>query len=81
MSGHSKWANIKHRKGRQDAQKAKIFIKLSKEIVVAAKNGGGDPELNPRLKAVIQKARASSIPMDNINRTIQKAKDEVVFYW
>jgi YebC/PmpR family DNA-binding regulatory protein len=77
MSGHSKWANIKHRKGRQDAQKAKIFTRLSKEIVVAAKQGGGDPELNPRLKAVIQKARAFNIPMDNINRTIQKATGEL----
>lgn len=77
MAGHSKWANIKHRKGRQDAQKAKVFTKISKEIIVAAKQGGGDPENNPRLKAVIQKARAANIPMDNINRTIQKATGEL----
>ncbi len=77
MAGHSKWANIKHRKSRQDAQKAKLFTKISKEIIVAAKQGGGDPEANPRLKTVIQKARAANIPMDNINRTIQKATGEL----
>lgn len=77
MSGHSKWANIKHRKGKQDAQKAKIFTKLGKEIIVAAKQGGGDPEANPRLKNVIQKARAANMPMDNITRVIQKATGEL----
>lgn len=78
MAGHSKWANIKHRKSRQDAQKAKIFTKLGKELIVAAKQGGGDPEANSRLKAVIQKARAANMPMDNINRVIQKATGELV---
>ncbi len=77
MSGHSKWANIKHRKNRQDAERAKVFTKISKEIIVAAKQGGGDPETNPRLKAVVLKARAANIPMDNINRTIQKATGEL----
>lgn len=77
MSGHSKWANIKHRKGKQDAQRAKIFTKLGKEIIIAAKQGGGEPESNSRLKVVIQKARAANMPMDNINRVIQKATGEL----
>ncbi len=77
MAGHSKWANIKHRKARQDAQKGKIFTKIGRELIVAAKQGGGDPEANPRLKAVIQKARAANMPMDNINKTIQKATGEL----
>ncbi|PKM42218.1 MAG: YebC/PmpR family DNA-binding transcriptional regulator [Firmicutes bacterium HGW-Firmicutes-8] len=77
MSGHSKWANIKHRKGKQDSQRAKIFTKIGKEIIIAAKQGGGDPEVNARLKVVIQKARGVNMPMDNINRTIQKATGEL----
>lgn len=77
MSGHSKWANIKHRKGKQDAQRARIFTRLGKEIIVAAKQGGGDPENNLRLKNVIQKARAANMPMDNITRVIQKATGEL----
>lgn len=77
MSGHSKWANIKHRKGKQDAQRAKIFTKLGKEIILAAKQGGGDPDNNLRLKNVIQKARAANMPMDNITRVIQKATGEL----
>ncbi len=77
MSGHSKWANIKHRKGKQDAQRAKIFTKLGKEIIVAAKAGGGNPDTNARLKVVIQKARAANMPMDNITRVIQKATGEL----
>lgn len=77
MSGHSKWANIKHRKGKQDAQRAKIFTKLGKELIMAAKQGGGNPDTNPRLKVLIQKARASNMPMDNISRVIQKATGEL----
>lgn len=77
MSGHSKWANIKHRKGKQDAQRAKIFTKYGKEIIVAAKQGGGDPDNNTRLKTIIQKARAANMPMDNITRVIQKATGEL----
>ncbi len=77
MSGHSKWANIKHRKSRQDTERAKIFTKVGRELIVAAKQGGGDPEANPRLKTVIQKARAANIPMDNITRIIQKATGEL----
>lgn len=77
MSGHSKWANIKHRKGKQDAQRARIFTRLGKEIIVAAKQGGGDPDNNLRLKNVIQKARAVNMPVDNITRVIQKATGEL----
>lgn len=77
MSGHSKWANIKHRKGKQDAQRAKIFTKIGKELIMAAKQGGGNPDINPRLKVVIQKARAANMPMDNITRVIQKATGEL----
>ena len=77
MSGHSKWANIKHRKGRQDAKKAKIYTKIGKEIVIAVKQGGSDPDVNARLKMVIQKARANNMPMDNITRNIQKASGEL----
>lgn len=72
MSGHSKWANIKHRKGRQDDIKGKIFTKLGKEIIVAAKRGGGNPEVNFRLKIAIQKAKAANMPNDNIQRAVQK---------
>jgi len=77
MSGHSKWANIKHRKGRQDAKKAKIYTKIGKEIVIAVKQGGSDPDANARLKTVIQKARDNNMPMDNITRNIQKASGEL----
>jgi len=77
MAGHSKWANIKHRKAKQDAVRGKIFTKIAREIIVAVKQGGTDPEANPRLKAVIQKARDNNIPNDNINRTIQKASGEL----
>jgi len=77
MSGHSKWANIKHRKAKQDVQKAKIFTKMGRELIVAAKNGGGDPEANPRLKVIIQKAREANMPNDNIQRIIQKATGEL----
>jgi len=73
MSGHSKWANIKHRKGRQDEMRGKVFTKISKEIFVAVKAGGPDIDGNFRLKLVVQKARANNMPLDNINRSIQKA--------
>lgn len=72
MSGHSKWANIKHRKGRQDAAKGKIFTKLGREILVAAKAGGSNPETNFRLKIAIQKAKEENLPNENILRAIQK---------
>ena len=72
MSGHSKWANTKHRKGAQDAKRGKMFTKLAKEIAVAARMGGGDPEANPRLRAGIVSARAVNMPKDNIDRAIKK---------
>ncbi|MDN5292714.1 MAG: hypothetical protein PWQ91_1106 [Eubacteriales bacterium] len=77
MAGHSKWANIKHRKAKQDALKGKLFTKLGREIYVAARLGGGDPENNPRLKNAIAKAKEANMPMDSINRTIKKALGEV----
>lgn len=74
MAGHSKWANIRHRKGAQDAKRGKIFTKLVKEITVAVKVGGGpDPEFNPRLRTAILNARSQSMPKDNIERAIKKA--------
>jgi len=73
MAGHSKWANIRHTKGANDAKRAKIFAKLSREVTVAAKLGGGDPDMNPRLRMVLLKCRAASMPRDNIERAIQKA--------
>ncbi|MDX1628269.1 MAG: YebC/PmpR family DNA-binding transcriptional regulator [Fulvivirga sp.] len=73
MAGHSKWANIKHRKGAQDAKRGKIFTKLIKEISVAAREGGGDPETNPRLRLAIQNAKGQNMPKDNIERAIKKA--------
>lgn len=72
MAGHSKWANIKHRKGAQDAKRAKVFSKLGREITVAAKLGGGDPDMNPRLRLAISTARGQSMPKDAIERAIQK---------
>ena len=72
MAGHSKWANIQHRKGRQDAKRAKVFSKLSKEITVAAKMGAPDPGFNPRLRLAIANAKAQSMPKDNIERAIKK---------
>lgn len=72
MSGHSKWSNIKHRKGKNDALKAKITTKISREITVAVKVGGSDPTGNMRLKLVLQKARENNIPKDNIQRAIDK---------
>ena len=73
MAGHSKWANIQHRKGRQDAKRSKLFSKLSKEITVAAKMGAPDPDMNPRLRLAIQNAKSQSMPKDNIERAIKKA--------
>ena len=73
MAGHSKWANIQHRKGRQDAARSKLFSKLAKEITVAAKMGDPDPDKNPRLRLAIKEAKAQSMPKDNIERAIKKA--------
>ena len=73
MSGHSKWASIKHSKGKADKQRSKIFSKLSKEISVAAKLGDKDPVMNPRLRSAIQAARSANMPKDNIERAIDKS--------
>ena len=73
MSGHSKWANIKHKKEKTDAQKAKIFTKIGKEITVAVKMGGGDPNVNSKLRDLISKAKSNNVPNDNIERCIKKA--------
>ncbi len=73
MAGHSKWANIQHRKGRQDAQRSKLFSKLSKEITVAAKMGEPDPDKNPRLRLAVKEAKAVSVPKEVIDRAINKA--------
>jgi YebC/PmpR family DNA-binding regulatory protein len=74
MAGHSKWANIQHRKGRQDKLRSKLFSKLSKEITVAAKMGDPDPDKNPRLRLAVREARANSMPKDNIDRAIRKSQ-------
>jgi len=73
MSGHSKWASIKHSKGKADKQRSKIFSKLSKEISVAAKLGDKDPDMNPRLRSAIQAARSANMPKDNIERAVDKS--------
>ena len=73
MAGHSKWANIQHRKGRQDAQRSKLFSKLAKEITVAAKMGDPDPDKNPRLRLAVKEAKSVSVPKDVIQRAITKA--------
>ena len=74
MAGHSKWANIQHRKGKQDAARSKLFSKLAKEITVAAKMGDPDPDKNPRLRLAVKEARASSMPRDVIDRAIKKSQ-------
>ena len=74
MAGHSHWAGIKHKKGRVDKQRSKIFSKLSKEITVAAKMGSKDPDMNPRLRAAMQAARTANMPKDNIERAINKSE-------
>src|SRR6201994_323344 len=77
MSGHSKWATIKHKKGALDAKRGKIFTRLIKEITVAAKVGGGDPDGNPRLRSAILAAKAENMPQDNIKRAIQRGTGEL----
>ena len=75
MAGHSHWAGIKHKKGKADKQRSKIFSKLSKEITVAAKLGDKDPNMNPRLRSAIQAARSANMPKDNIERAIDKSSN------
>jgi YebC/PmpR family DNA-binding regulatory protein len=76
MAGHSKWANIKHRKGRQDAKRGKLFAKLIKAIEAASREGGGDPAANPTLATAIQKAKDASVPKDNIERAIARGSGD-----
>ncbi|MDP3677881.1 MAG: YebC/PmpR family DNA-binding transcriptional regulator, partial [Methylotenera sp.] len=77
MAGHSKWANIQHRKGRQDAKRGKIFTKIIKEITVSARLGGGDADMNPRLRAAVALAKEENMPSDNITRAIKKGTGEL----
>ena len=82
MAGHSKWANIKHKKGKADAERGKIFTKIGREIAIAVKEGGGDPAVNGKLRDIIAKAKANNMPNDSITRSIKKAAgemDNVVF--
>jgi len=76
MSGHSKWHTIKHKKGAADAKRGKLFTRLIKELTVAARNGGGDPDMNPRLRTIIADARAANMPADNIKRAIRRGTGE-----
>lgn len=77
MAGHSKWANIQHRKKAVDAQRGKIFTRINRELTVAAREGGSDPDANPRLRLAMQKANAANMPKDTIERTIRKATGEL----
>jgi YebC/PmpR family DNA-binding regulatory protein len=77
MSGHNKWASIKHKKAATDAKRGKLFSKLSKELTISAKTGGGDPSANPRLRLAINKAKAVNMPADNIDRAIKKGTGEL----
>jgi YebC/PmpR family DNA-binding regulatory protein len=77
MAGHSKWANIQHRKGRQDAKRGKIFTRLIKEITVASRMGGGDPDMNPRLRLAVDKAYENNMPKDNVERAIKRGSGDL----
>ncbi len=77
MSGHSKWATIKHKKGAADAKRGKLFAKLIRQVEVAARNGGGDPDMNPTLRTMYQKARDASVPLDTIERAIKRGTGEL----
>jgi YebC/PmpR family DNA-binding regulatory protein len=77
VAGHSKWANIQHRKGAQDKKRGKLFTKLIREVTVAAKAGGGDPDANPRLRLAIDKARGQSLPKDKIERAVKRGSGEI----
>ncbi len=77
MAGHSKWANIKHRKGRQDAKRGKMFTKATRELMLAAKLGGGDPDMNPRLRMAIDSAKTINLPKDKIDTAIKKGTGEI----
>jgi YebC/PmpR family DNA-binding regulatory protein len=77
MSGHSKWSTIKHKKGRADAKRGKVFTKIIREITVAAREGGGDPESNPRLRAAVAAAKTANMPADNIKRAIDRGTGDL----
>ncbi|MBM7569536.1 YebC/PmpR family DNA-binding transcriptional regulator [Aquibacillus albus] len=77
MAGHSKWKNIQRRKNAQDAKRGKIFMKMAKEIYVAAKQGGGDPDMNPSLRLAVEKAKSNNMPNENIDRAIKKATGDL----
>ncbi len=77
MSGHSKWATIKHKKGAADAKRGKLFAKLIRQVEVAARNGGGDPDMNPTLRTMYQKARDASVPIDTIERAVKRGTGEL----
>ena len=77
MSGHSKWHTIKHKKGAADAKRGKVFTRVIKELTVAARNGGGDPEMNPRLRTIVAEAKAVNMPAENIKRAIQRGTGEL----
>ena len=77
MSGHSKWATIKRKKGKEDEKRGKVFTKISKEITVAAKTGGGDPAGNAKLRLLIDKAKEANMPLENISRAIKKGTGEI----
>ena len=77
MSGHSKWHTIKHKKGALDAKRGKVFTRIIKELTVAARNGGGDPEMNPRLRTIIAEAKSVNMPSDNIKKAIQRGTGEL----
>lgn len=80
MSGHSKWHSIKHKKGAVDAKRGKLFTKIIREITVAARQGGGDPDMNPRLRTIITKAKEANMPKDNIEKAIKKGTGEIEGY-
>ncbi len=77
MSGHNKWSSIKHKKGAADAKRGQLFTRIVKEIILAAKNGGGDPEMNPRLRTAILTAKAANMPRENIERAIKRGTGEI----
>src|SRR5579872_1165480 len=77
MAGHSKWANIKHKKAKEDGKRAKVFTKLIKEITIAAREGGGNPDGNPRLRLLMEKAREANMPIENTMRAIKKGTGEL----
>ena len=77
MAGHSKWANIQHRKGRQDKLRGKLFTRISKEISISAREAGGNPEFNPRLRLALDKAKSANMPKDNIDRAVKKGTGEL----